>query len=1115
MIRNQDSLPFEPNVGSNLKNQNMKLINWIAFLLVIIINTKCHAQFSVSGNFSNTVSFESGVPATWVASGGGDLSTYTGRFKHGSKSLKWNWNSLSSKITVTDPLLISNCTSTNSGIKFWIYSEQLTQDNVEFVFYDASNRVLCRFNYKLDFVGWRTQWIDYTYDLGKSKSAVIQRLEINAPDSVSNGSLWFDLFDYPTVIEWDRAASEQFNKPIQRNPAIVPDIYQRIRTNQLRYPEPKIAVKPTSITASMISDVNSIEQRMEDFLLGSGTYASDPIYMSRLSSINSGLSNVHNTFLKLNIVNNAGVLSGVPIFGIMSRSSFPYGPNVESVVSLAFNLAMDYRLNGNNQSRLDFIQLIDYLYDQGWADGSSLGSLYFIETNTQDFARACFLMRNELDNEPWGNGTKLDRTIKTIFWYSDGSGLFADVDDPILVTSDDLYRGNPQTFWTFFMMKDTDINKYWYLDQFIKRYEQVILKPVNSFGMPGRVINPDYIGYHHFGPALSTYFTNGIHAAMNGANFVSGTQYEYNLEVKETFKQCALVIREISQQFDFPKGMSQRWTGWKYGAGQTTKLLSAASYASSSLNQPDKDLTAAFFRLWGHPQSNTNNWYLGDMETALSLVKNSNIAAEQLSGVKSYPFASLMSFRKDNWLVSMKGYSKYVWNTENCCSRNIHGGYDSHGQMSIMKEDNTTSSYEASGILHDKGYHWNYVPGATTVDLSFATLAGFTGWSKQESSFAGGVDHKNQAGIWSMNLIDETNIIGFKAKKSVFFFGGNQLVALGSNITNKASDITVTTLFQSKTDDANPQNQPINVNGAVVTTFPYTNTSLTGSATIADPYGNTYYIPQSTDIELKRANQNSVNINTPTATNGNWSTAFFNHGISPVNKSYEYAVLVQTSAAQVSNFVASVPYVVLENSDKSHIVKYLPDNQTGYAVFDVTASLNESTGYLKGVSVPLMMMIEEVTVDHLEVTVADPDLIPNGQTSSFELRGKWNVLNSLPELVSAVKNNDTTIFTLNHKDGKSCYLNLEREKSLSVMTETLDNTQVKIYPNPSTGKFTITGSIGELDKMAIYNTLGQVIFDYGKISKKDGTEIDIDLSILSTGIYLVKTKTATQKIYKQ
>jgi hypothetical protein len=59
---------------------------------------------------------------------------------------------------------------------------------------------------------------------------------------------------------------------------------------------------------------------------------------------------------------------------------------------------------------------------------------------------------------------------------------------------------------------------------------------------------------------------------------------------------------------------------------------------------------------------------------------------------------------------------------------------------------------------------------------------------------------------------------------------------------------------------------------------------------------------------------------------------------------------------------------------------------------------------------------------------------------------------------------------------------------------------IKIYPNPTKGNFTLTSS-QQLSKVEIINTLGETIY----MSKINSKQVEIDLSDRSEGIYFVRT----------
>lgn len=85
----------------------------------------------------------------------------------------------------------------------------------------------------------------------------------------------------------------------------------------------------------------------------------------------------------------------------------------------------------------------------------------------------------------------------------------------------------------------------------------------------------------------------------------------------------------------------------------------------------------------------------------------------------------------------------------------------------------------------------------------------------------------------------------------------------------------------------------------------------------------------------------------------------------------------------------------------------------------------------------------------------------------------------------------------------------------SVEVERRGSLQVNIYPNPTKGEIKIVGSEDELEQISVYDMLGQdVTFLTTQIVKMESMAV-LDLSNLSAGIYLVRTKNTTHKLYKE
>ena len=85
----------------------------------------------------------------------------------------------------------------------------------------------------------------------------------------------------------------------------------------------------------------------------------------------------------------------------------------------------------------------------------------------------------------------------------------------------------------------------------------------------------------------------------------------------------------------------------------------------------------------------------------------------------------------------------------------------------------------------------------------------------------------------------------------------------------------------------------------------------------------------------------------------------------------------------------------------------------------------------------------------------------------------------------------------------------------NMVTVNINNpNSLSIYPNPTNDIITITGNEYDLKDIKVLNSLGQDVTRLTKFDKQGKEIVIIDLSALSKGVYIVKTETTAQRIYK-
>ncbi|KAJ7321512.1 hypothetical protein OS493_034567 [Desmophyllum pertusum] len=336
-------------------------------------------------------------------------------------------------------------------------------------------------------------------------------------------------------------------------------------------------------------------------------------------------------------------------------------------------------------------------------------------------------------------------------------------------------------------------------------------------------------------------------------------------------------------------------------------------------------------------------------------------------------FAALSVHRRKDWVVTMKGFNRYIWDYECSSYENVYGLFASHGALLIA---NSETDLKVHDVKH--GWDWAKVPGATTIAMGNPNIEdlniGGNGDFYNREKLAGSLTFKGTMslanGLFGMNFLqpdyglastDWRQNINFGFKKSVFFLE-NLLVCLGSNIVAQRTNrkVVQTTLFQDRLFNR-VASSLIKVDGAqnnYLSDYIYNGASspYRKYTTLTDAKGNFYYVPEPSNAILNVAvrNQISKTEDGGKTTSGHYGTAWFQHNTLP--SSYEYAVLIPTASyhapladiATAQETVGSEVYKILQNDTTAHVVQFLKSPQswsalshpiTGYVIFGDTRSL--------------------------------------------------------------------------------------------------------------------------------------------------------------------------------
>lgn len=991
-------------------------------------------------------SFEGEVPDNWNAVSG-NLEISDKHYKHEKTSLKWQWEAGGSLLATDEANMDVASETEHGGIIAWVYNETPVKDkltvNLGTKSQISEGNPAYTFDYYLDFEGWRALWIDFKTDAVNpefkgEQPVTIEQMEIMAPESVKQGELYLDLVEFVNNLHWCRAQDYQI--PIQR--ANSNDGLGGTWERGYYYIKQKPRTELTPLTEEELADIATIEKRFDEWVYGTGRYEDQGPMQMRKEALDDYIKEGLADYEELDIKRHEdGSITGVPLFA--SRSPYikmgkQFGSEVSTEIFLP--LVFDYKLNQNMESFEKLMTLFDYYHDQGWAEGSGLGTPDHETNRSSGYFVAVYLMREELKETG-----RFDREIGAMNWYTDFGKVYGEYKVDYTETTADEMRTHFLYRLLYAMAMEDTPEKVQAINAYREWVESALELNPNFAG----TIKPDYTGFHHRGIYVSAYAPHGYHMASVINYLLHDTVFELAQTAQENLKGALKAIDVMTKDYNLPQSLTGRFPKQ---TGIASEILPAYAYMAlsgdpSTGDEIDKDMAGIFMRLWKPDSSALKKRFnkcragisyidtIGGLELVFDLVNKGIPAGKEPQGFFTMPYGGMVIHRRDDWMVNQKGWSQYVWDYESGGTKkeNVYGRYCSYGALQIMSEKTPAKN----GITVQNGWDWNRVPGATTKYLPFDLLSSevndYAHRSFSDQTFLGGVSSQGQNGMFSMILHDTQYDPSFYANKSSFFFD-DEIICLGSGIQNGDKDHdTETTLFQSGLND--DKTMPFYLNSAEpVADYPYEKAFSQGeSVWMMDPYGNGYYIPDADGVHIVRNTQTSKDELDKEETKGEYTTAWIDHGKAPENAGYEYVIKVQTTPEKMEQYDGKT-YEVLQQDDKAHIIKHIPSNTMAYAVFQADPAIGQ--GILAATDTPVMAMIKEEGTDKIVFSMSDPDLrlpkLPNQtmdeetattysteKTTTVTLKGEWK-LSGEQEGIRIVKTEGgQTVMELDCIDGET------------------------------------------------------------------------------------------------
>lgn len=779
------------------------------------------------------------------------------------------------------------------------------------------------FYMNLNFKGWRTIWVNHFNDM-QGDSRAVDKLTITAPDV--SGTLYIDqivpIFRPNNRLAYGGDIHVPYVNRVINQQATEFNWYAKLRYyNRLGLTDPT-----QEYSQEEIDYVDTITKRYEELMFIPNIVASDQV----LSEIKDQLD-----YLKTRRISMATPYTALSWITNQEVLSYSKDTEFREVGVFLRKIAYAYRLSVNQEYKdtilAYYLDMMDYLYDQGWNVGSGMGSNSHIGYAIREFTESVFFLRDVLKESG-----EMDRIQKMLTWFVNLGGVVnIDPREIVGVNMDVLNTLSSGTLTTILSLENPHVKikmLYEYQDYFNKSFE-------SSVGLTGGY-KPDGSGYHHrmhypgygdpalvgFGPVLYS---------------LGKTPFAISTKAHELMRNYLLMSRRVANKLHIMLLTSGRHPNGKAVLPEESFRYFALTGTPDQSQDIDREVASAYLRLF--PNTETANDF-----RSIGIIPESDP-----NGSWTMNRASLQIHRQKDWLVGARGFSRYLVGTEIYLNDNRYGRYFGYGQFQYMKQDMTNSGFVM------EGFDWNHFPGTTAINLPYEELEAIVQGTEmlvQAETFSGG-NSLNNSGLFAMKLKENKRYDGTHVARKSIFFLDNRLVFLGSGINNTNTNNTHTAIFQ-------------NYLGVKLNTPPQTNNNM---IVLNDSVANTYYVPllENTNLIYFSGLQNSFHEKTKEATANNFEKAYINHGANPKNQSYRYYMLVQGSQQEKSDFLTNPQFEIRQQNNNAHIVYDNKNKITHYVLFE---PVNIDDKYIYGSSHPATLLLKEEENNQLKISYVNPDL---------------------------------------------------------------------------------------------------------------------------------------------
>ena len=916
-------------------------------------------------SYSNTLyQFEKGVPNNFITDKNSKIEITKEKSKDGTSSLKWDFeknSTLTIKGEVGYKIFQQGMQEkARSSFVMWTYNKKPIVDKMQ-VQFKKKGEVKSYFSINMNFTGWRTMWVQYDRDMSGKAEENMDEINFISPNV--NGEIYIDQI-YTSILIDPRhnARDEQVDFVNLQADNAVNSHWMALYKNYNAISQNKDIQK---LTSEEIKGIRSVENRFKNDII-------------KKEKVNSKLIEKNREKLQEYLTMTVVSPQTIVLYKDFSEEEKSYLKDVQikEYGSWLRDLAFMYNSTEDKKYKKEIYEIfkkgLNHLYEQGWTKGSCQGTIHHLGYQVRELYQSIFLMK-----EPLLKDKNLKQAKEMVTWYS-AMGILYTPDSEIKGVNADVLNTMLPGMLIAILLNDDDkatASQLYQLNHYLTKSIDYAPGLLGGFKEDGSM-------FHHMQnyPAYAKGAFEGLTPIMYylGNTAFALDDYSFNI-----VKKAVLMTRVYSNTHTWLISISGRHPDDRFQiSDEVFRYLALGKKVGN-----DSELANAYLRL--APQ--------GRFAEELSSLGFKAETTPQ--GAWTMNMSSLQLHRRDNWLIGVKGYSRYLVGNETYIKNNLFGRYMSYGNFQILENSLIESGYV------QQGWDWAHFPGTTAIALPIDKLkspisqvdiySGVEEMLLSDETFSGG-NSLNNNGMFAMKLHEHSKYNDtHRARKSVFLFD-NRVILLGSDIENKSDYETHTTLFQNYLSDKNSISKV---------------EKIKNNNFILDTQNNLYKVVEG-NLKYKNGLQHSLDQNKGTPTENYYEMAYINHGKNPKNQKYQYAILVKGNKEEQKIFKKNSNYQVLQQDSNAHIVEDEISKTRGYALFE---SGDVKDKYLKSIDTPSLILIKP-NDNSLELSFVDPDLrlYEGKDESQYEKNGKlkevsiysrkWNGNPSIPHTSTIILN---------------------------------------------------------------------------------------------------------------